>query len=88
MVSATYELVIFIYHSPWPESASELCRPRDRSLSAKSVPTFTDGECNVVSVTELRSVGLDVHMIIQMNLEMGVKRRHCLFQDKIPRLEA
>jgi hypothetical protein len=28
--------------SPWPESASELYRPRDRSLSAKLVPTFAD----------------------------------------------
>jgi hypothetical protein len=28
--------------APWSESASELYRPRDRSLSAKLVPTFTD----------------------------------------------
>jgi hypothetical protein len=28
--------------SPWPESASELYRPSDRSLSAKLVPTLTD----------------------------------------------
>jgi hypothetical protein len=28
--------------TPWPESASELFRPRDRRLSAKLVPTFAD----------------------------------------------
>jgi hypothetical protein len=28
--------------TPWPESASELCRPSDRRLSAKLVPTFAD----------------------------------------------
>jgi hypothetical protein len=28
--------------TPWPESASELHRPSDRSLSAKLVPTFAD----------------------------------------------
>jgi CBS-domain-containing membrane protein len=37
---------------PWPESASELCRPSDRRLSAKLVPTFADGGCHMVSVTD------------------------------------
>jgi hypothetical protein len=36
----------------WPESASELCRPSDRRLSAKLVPTFADRGCHVVSVTD------------------------------------
>jgi hypothetical protein len=36
----------------WPESTSELYRPRDRSLSAKSVPTFVDRGCRVVSATD------------------------------------
>jgi hypothetical protein len=36
--------------TPWPESASELNIPRDRRLSAKLVPTFTDKLCHVVSV--------------------------------------
>jgi hypothetical protein len=38
--------------TPWPESASELYRPSDRCLSAKSVPTFVDSGCHVVNVTE------------------------------------
>jgi hypothetical protein len=38
--------------TPWPESASKLYRPSDRRLSAKLVPTFADGGCNVVSVTD------------------------------------
>jgi hypothetical protein len=37
----------------WPESASELCRPSDRRLPAKLVPTFADRGCHVVSVTDL-----------------------------------
>jgi hypothetical protein len=39
--------------TPWPESASELYRPSDRRLSAKSAPTFSDMGCYVVSVTDL-----------------------------------
>jgi hypothetical protein len=35
-----------------PESASELCRPSDRLLSAKLVPTFADRGCHMVSVTD------------------------------------
>jgi hypothetical protein len=38
--------------TPWPESASELYRPRDRRLLAKLVPTFADRGCHVVSVTD------------------------------------
>jgi hypothetical protein len=29
-------------NSPWPESASEPCRPSDRRLSVKLVPIFAD----------------------------------------------
>jgi hypothetical protein len=38
--------------TPWFESASELCRPSDRLLSAKWLPTFADRGCHVVSVTD------------------------------------
>jgi hypothetical protein len=41
-----------IKQTPWPESASELYRRTDLSLSAKLVPTFTDRECHVVSVAD------------------------------------
>jgi hypothetical protein len=38
--------------TPWSESASELYRPRDHRLSAKSLPTFADRGCHVVSVMD------------------------------------
>jgi hypothetical protein len=38
--------------TPWPEFASELYRPGDRSLWAKLVPTFADRGCHVVSATD------------------------------------
>jgi hypothetical protein len=38
--------------TPWPETASELYQPSDRRLSTKSVPTFADRGCHVVSVTD------------------------------------
>jgi hypothetical protein len=38
--------------TPWSESASELYRPSDRSLSAKWLPTFADKGCHVVGVTD------------------------------------
>jgi hypothetical protein len=38
--------------TPWPESASELYRPSDRSTSEKLVPTLADRGCHVVSVTD------------------------------------
>jgi hypothetical protein len=38
--------------TPWPYSASELYRPRDRRLSAKLVPTLADRGCRVVSSTD------------------------------------
>jgi hypothetical protein len=41
-----------IEKTPWSESASELYRPSDRSLSAKWLPTFVDKGCHVVSVTD------------------------------------
>jgi hypothetical protein len=45
--------------TPWSESASELYRPRDRCLSAKSLPTFADRRCHVVSVTDPYGLILD-----------------------------
>jgi hypothetical protein len=42
----------FINLTLWPESASELYRPRDRRLSAKLATTFADRGCHVVSVTD------------------------------------
>jgi hypothetical protein len=38
--------------TPWPEPASELCRPSDGRLSAMLVPTFVDRRCHVVSVMD------------------------------------
>jgi hypothetical protein len=46
----TYLLTYLL--NPWPWSTSELCRPRDRRLSAKLVPTSADRGCRVVSVTD------------------------------------
>jgi hypothetical protein len=45
--------------SLWPLSASELYRLSNRSLSAKSVPTFVDRGCHVVSATDSYSRILD-----------------------------
>jgi hypothetical protein len=36
----------------WPESESELYRSSDRRLSSKSMPTFVNRGCHVVSVTD------------------------------------
>jgi hypothetical protein len=36
----------------WPESASELYRPRDRHFSVKLMPAFAVRGCHVVSVTD------------------------------------
>jgi hypothetical protein len=38
--------------TPWFESASELCRPSDRRLSVKWLPTSADRGYHVVSVTD------------------------------------
>jgi hypothetical protein len=38
--------------TPWPESASELYRPRDRRLSTKLVPAFAGRGCRVVSASD------------------------------------
>jgi hypothetical protein len=38
--------------TPWPESESELYRPRNRRLSAKLMPTFAAIGYHVVSVTD------------------------------------
>jgi hypothetical protein len=38
--------------APWPESASELCRPSHHRLSVKLMPTLADRGCHVVSVTD------------------------------------
>jgi hypothetical protein len=40
------------YKNPWPESASQLHRPRDSRLSAKLVLTFADRRCCMVNVTD------------------------------------
>jgi hypothetical protein len=42
---------VHILKTPWRESSSEICRPSDRRLSEKLVPTFADRGCRVVSVT-------------------------------------
>jgi hypothetical protein len=42
-------IIIIIIVTPWPQSASELYRPRDCRLSAKLVPTFEDRGCRVAS---------------------------------------
>jgi hypothetical protein len=38
--------------TPWPETASELYRPRYRRLSAKLVPNFANRGCYMVSVKD------------------------------------
>jgi hypothetical protein len=45
--------------TPWPESASELYRPSEHSLYAKSVLTFEDRGYYVVSVTDPKAVFSD-----------------------------
>jgi hypothetical protein len=45
-------IIIIIIITSWPDSASELYRPSYRRLSAKLVPTFADGGCHVVIVTD------------------------------------
>jgi hypothetical protein len=39
-------------YTPWPQSASELYRPSDRSLSAKLVTIFADRGWHVVKATD------------------------------------
>jgi hypothetical protein len=46
----TYAMIL--KQTPWPEIASELYRPSDRSLLAKLVPAFADRGCHVVSVAD------------------------------------
>jgi hypothetical protein len=50
---------IFGRKTPWPQSASELYRPRDHHLPAKLVLTFADRECHMVSATDsyIRNIG-------------------------------
>jgi hypothetical protein len=45
-------IIITNKQTPWPESANELYRPRDRRLLAKLLPTLADRGCHVVSVTD------------------------------------
>jgi hypothetical protein len=47
LLSAIMPHYVLLHLTPWPESASELYRPRDRRLSAKLVPTFADRGCHV-----------------------------------------
>jgi hypothetical protein len=51
--------VSIIKQAPWLESASELCRPSDRSSSVKLVPTIADRGCRVVSTTGPHDIILD-----------------------------
>jgi hypothetical protein len=51
MGSVTRQRIVKAW-TPWPQSASELYRPRNHRLSAKLVPTFADRGCHVVSVTD------------------------------------
>jgi hypothetical protein len=51
--------------NPWPESASELYRPSNRSLSVKLVPTLAYRECHVVSVTDPYGSNLDFLELMQ-----------------------
>jgi hypothetical protein len=44
--------ILCIVKTQWPQSASELYRPSDRSLLATLVPTFAERGCHVVSVTD------------------------------------
>jgi hypothetical protein len=44
--------IIIIIITPWLWFAGELCRPSDRRLWEKLVPTFADRGCHVVSVTD------------------------------------
>jgi hypothetical protein len=45
-------LHIYIYKTPWPESACELYRLSDRRLLVKLVPTSADKGCRMVSATD------------------------------------
>jgi hypothetical protein len=51
-LNAFVSLFRLIVSSPWSESASELYLPSDRRLLAKWLPTFADGGCHVVRVTD------------------------------------
>jgi hypothetical protein len=76
-ISLTYK------RTPWPESASELCRPNDRRLSAKLVPTFADRGCHVVSVTDPYGSILRLQNLFPLPYEMNANsiprrcNRHC-----------
>jgi hypothetical protein len=47
-----YEQINKRKQAPWPESARELYRPRDRRLLAMLVPNFAEIGCHEVSVTD------------------------------------
>jgi hypothetical protein len=66
----TTKLSKIILKTPWSESASELYRKSDRSLSAKLVQNFADRGCRVVSAT-------DPH---------GLDRSRYLFYQAVPQL--
>jgi hypothetical protein len=48
---SSFSLIHYLKKTLWSESASELYRPSDRRLSAKSLPTFAYKGCHMVSVT-------------------------------------
>jgi hypothetical protein len=56
--------------TPWPESASEICRLSERRLSAKLVPNFVDRGCHVVRA-------MNPHGSI---LKFLYQSRYCFFQ--------
>jgi CBS-domain-containing membrane protein len=67
--------VVFMLIIPWPESASEPYRRSDRRMSAKLVPTFADGGCYVVSVTDpygriLGFLGQSSYFVIHVALQL------------------
>jgi hypothetical protein len=45
-------IYIYIFFTQWTEYVSELYRPSERRLSAKSAPAFADRGCHVVSMTD------------------------------------
>jgi hypothetical protein len=63
--------------TPWNESASELCRPSDHRLSAKSVPTFVDRGCHVVRVMDPYGRNLS---FLDRKLQNSVKKYALLHQ--------
>jgi hypothetical protein len=71
-------MCVYIYKTPWPESASELYRPSDRRLSAKLVLTFADIVCHVVSVTDPYDRILSQNAMGNWSQSSSVSEHECL----------